>query len=74
MKPDKHKLSIEQLLQELPSLERNLSATHDPNKRRRIERLLNQRLKRLERLIPYKFRRELGNICAKAGIDGNFVE
>ncbi|MCB0835937.1 MAG: hypothetical protein KDD99_04675 [Bacteroidetes bacterium] len=73
MKPDKYISSIEQILQQISALERDLTIAPNESERKRIDRLLNQQLKKMERLIPYKFRRELINICQESGIEGNFL-
>ena len=74
MKPDKYALAIEQLLRQIPELERNLSIACNKEDKLSLERSLKHRRKRFEHLIPFSFRIQLRNLCKQAGISGNFLE
>lgn len=71
---DRYIIAIEQILQQIPQLERNLAKTCCENEKRSIEKSLKQREKRFEFLIPYKFRIELQNICHNLGVKGKFLD
>ncbi|MEZ4829429.1 MAG: hypothetical protein R3C61_24565 [Bacteroidia bacterium] len=70
---DQYILSIEQLLRQISDLRRELEGEPGADRRRSVERSIRQREKRLERLIPYKFRIELRNICLNLGVTGDFL-
>lgn len=63
---------IEVLLRDIAHLERQIPAAGSEKARIRLERSLKTRLKRLEFLIPYSFRRELNVICQSSGIESGF--
>ena len=73
MKDDSYRHAIEELLRQIPELERNLSQVAGENERQRLERSLRHREKRLERMIPFQFRLQLRNLCLQAGVQGNFL-
>ncbi|MEO1447976.1 MAG: hypothetical protein AAFV07_00525 [Bacteroidota bacterium] len=73
MYSDRYLAQIDELLRQIAKLERDLAATADTTHRYRVERNLKTRYKRFEFLIPYKYRRELDNICREAGISTQFV-
>ncbi|MEL6675656.1 MAG: hypothetical protein AAFR61_25845 [Bacteroidota bacterium] len=72
MKQDLHQTAIEQLLQQIPLIERNVWAQQSEQDRERWEKRLRQKEKRFERLIPYSFRRQLKNLCLEVGVSGEF--
>lgn len=73
MKADRYQSEIERLLRDIPELERALSACLPEAERISCERSLKMRRKRFEHLIPYRFRRELCQICRQAGVEANFM-
>lgn len=73
MNSDKYLTAIDELLRQIAKLERDLAVTADTAHRFRVERNLKTRYKRFEFLIPYKYRRELDNICREAGISTQFI-
>lgn len=73
MEPDKYYDTIEQLLRQIPELERNLLSAQEEKQRINLERTLKLRRKRFEHLIPYQFRRQLLNICRDVGVRGEFM-
>ncbi len=72
MRQDSYMKQIEQLLQEIPALERNLGCEEASGDRRKLERALRARNKRFELLIPFSFRQQLRGICRQAGVKGTF--
>jgi regulator of replication initiation timing len=74
MNRDKHHdHRIEELLRQIPELERSLSSAKEETTRISLEKSLKHRRKRFEFLIPYQFRRQLRNMCKDAGIRGEFM-
>lgn len=63
---------IEELLREIPALERDLHAEEVNVNRTRLEKSLRMRLKSFEHLIPFSFRQELRYLCQQAGVSGEF--
>lgn len=72
MRQDPYIKQIEQLLQEIPALERDLGCESAEEHRRRLERALRAKNKRFELLIPFSFRQQLRGICRQAGIHAIF--
>ncbi|GAB4408537.1 MAG: hypothetical protein OHK0039_11720 [Bacteroidia bacterium] len=72
MKDDSYSRAIDELLREIPALERTLSTTGEDATRQALQRSLNHRLKRFECLIPYRFRLQLQHLCREVGVCGNF--
>ena len=73
MNSDKHHSRIEELLRQIPELERSLSDAQEEQTRIRLERSLKHRRKRFEFLIPYPFRQQLREICKEVGVRGDFM-
>lgn len=73
VKEDQHAKSVDQLLREIALLERNLATAGHHGGQEKLGKALHLRLKKLERMIPYPFRRELDNLCQCAGIDSHFL-
>lgn len=73
MKDDHYIHVIEELLRQIPELERSLSQVAAESERQRLARSLRHREKRLERMIPFQFRRQLHNMCQQVGVRGNFI-
>jgi hypothetical protein len=74
MKADSHRQTIEHLLKSIPALERDLQCPEKEGERKRIARSLQNQTKRLERLIPFRFRLQLHNLCKQAGVSGSFIQ
>ncbi|MDX2246753.1 MAG: hypothetical protein SF052_08265 [Bacteroidia bacterium] len=70
---DQYRVTIDQLLRQLSDLQKELGGNLCDQRRKSIERSIKQREKKLERLIPYKFRLELKILCQKAGVSGDFI-
>ena len=64
--------TIDRLLRELSSLEREVATAPDHERTSR-ERSLKVRRKRFERLIPYQFRQQLRSLCRDVGVEGDFM-
>ncbi|MDX2286761.1 MAG: hypothetical protein NW241_21525 [Bacteroidia bacterium] len=71
--PDKYHHTIDQLLREIPELERCLERAQDARTRHALRRTLTTRLKRLDHLIPFQFRLELHRLCESSGVRGQFL-
>lgn len=68
-------LEIEALLRSIPALERELEElTLDSDKQQRTRKALQQRLKRLEHLTPFRFRLALYNLCKETGVNSSFIQ
>ncbi|MEZ4775957.1 MAG: hypothetical protein R3D00_22455 [Bacteroidia bacterium] len=70
---DQYILTIDHLLRQLSDLQKELENNNCSERQKNIERSIKQKEKRLEHLIPYKFRVELKNLCQKAGVSGDFI-
>lgn len=70
---DQYILTIDQLLRQLSDLQKALDGNPCAERQKSIERSIRQKEKRLEHLIPYKFRMELKILCQKAGVSGDFI-
>ena len=70
---DRYHREIERLLRDIPELERCVSTTDAEERRISFERSLKVRRKRFERLIPYRFRLQLRNVCKQVGVQGDFM-
>ncbi len=65
---------IEELLREIPCLERTINEESSEERRFSLERSLKARTKRFEHLIPFSFRQELRFLCREVGVNGEFGE
>ena len=73
VKEDQHAKTIDQLLKEIALLERVIAKKRRPEQQEQASRALHLRLKKMDRMIPYPFRRELDSFCHKIGIGSNFL-
>ena len=74
MGQDLYMKRIDELLREIPSLERHIDEEQSEERRNSLVRSLKARKKRFEHLIPFAFRQELRCICQRAGVSGSFQE
>lgn len=73
MNTDLHRQAIEQVLREIPVLERNIGGESCPTAQKQLQRSLNQQQKRFEHMISYQFRMSLRKMCREVGVRGDFM-